>query len=84
LSAAAGVDGDELKTSPETRPQIPIKPRIPSKPQELPSPPTSRPTPAPRKASESTASTPPMPRPRSSLQQDSLAEQGGGSSLVNG
>ncbi|KAB0393827.1 hypothetical protein E2I00_000706 [Balaenoptera physalus] len=36
-----------------------------------------------RKASESTALTLPTPWPRSSLQQENLVEQGGGSGLVN-
>lgn len=82
--ATAGAEADVPKASPEGRPQVPAKPRVPGRPQELASPPASRPTPAPRKASESTAPTPPTPRPRSSLQQENLVEQGGGSSLVNG
>nr|XP_020752145.1 MICAL-like protein 1 isoform X1 [Odocoileus virginianus texanus] len=81
--ATAGAEVDVPKASPEGRPQVPAKPRVPGRPQELASPPASRPTPAPRKASESTAPTPPTPRPRSSLQQENL-EQGGGSVLVNG
>uniref|UniRef100_A0A673UZQ5 MICAL-like protein 1 n=1 Tax=Suricata suricatta TaxID=37032 RepID=A0A673UZQ5_SURSU len=68
----------------EPRPQIPSKPPVPSKPRERGSSPAGRPTPAPRKASESSAPTPPTPRPRSSLQQDTLGEQGGASGLVNG
>ncbi|KAB0349681.1 hypothetical protein FD754_014538 [Muntiacus muntjak] len=84
LKATAGAEADVPKASPEGRPQIPAKPRVPSRPQELASPPASRPTPAPRKASESTAPTPPTPRPRSSLQQENLVEQGGSSGLVNG
>ncbi|XP_036720800.1 MICAL-like protein 1 isoform X1 [Balaenoptera musculus] len=83
-NAAAGAEVDVPKASPEGRPQIPSKPRVPGKPQELASPPGSRPTPAPRKASESTALMLPTPRPRSSLQQENLVEQGGGSGLVNG
>uniref|UniRef100_G1RY79 MICAL like 1 n=1 Tax=Nomascus leucogenys TaxID=61853 RepID=G1RY79_NOMLE len=83
-SAPAGPEADGPKASPEARPQIPTKPRVPGKPQELASPPAGRPTPAPRKASESTAPAPPMPRPRSSLQQENLVEQAGSSSLVNG
>ncbi|XP_006071432.3 MICAL-like protein 1 isoform X4 [Bubalus bubalis] len=82
--ATAGAEADVTKASPEGRPQVPTKPRVPGRPQELASPPASRPTPAPRKASESTALTPPTPRPRSSLQQENLVEQGGGSGLVNG
>lgn len=82
--ATAGAKVDVPKASPEGRPQVPTKPRVPGRPQELASPPASRPTPAPRKASESTAPTPPTPRPRSSLQQENLVEQGGGSGLVNG
>lgn len=82
--ATVGAEADVPKASPEGRPQVPAKPRVPSRPQELASPPASRPTPAPRKASESTAPTPPTPRPRSSLQQENLVEQGGSSSLVNG
>lgn len=83
-SAAAGAEVDAPQASPEVRPQIPTKPRVPGKPQELASPPAGRPTPAPRKASESTALTPPTPRPRSSLQPENLVEQGGSSGLVNG
>lgn len=72
-SAAAGA---------EARPQIPTKPCVPDRPQDLASPQAGRPMPAPRKALESTAQTPPTPRPRSSLQPENL-EPGGGS-LVNG
>lgn len=82
-SAAAAAETDMPTASPETRPQVPTKPRVPGKPQELASPPASRPTPTPRKASESTALTAPTPRPRSSLQPENL-EQGGSSGLVNG
>ncbi|XP_065799796.1 MICAL-like protein 1 isoform X2 [Muntiacus reevesi] len=84
LKVTAGAEADVPKASPEGRPQVPAKPRVPSRPQELASPPASRPTPAPRKASESTTPTPPTPRPRSSLQQENLVEQGGSSGLVNG
>ncbi|XP_059258015.1 MICAL-like protein 1 [Mustela nigripes] len=84
-SAPAGAEADVPKASPEARPQIPTKPRLPSKAQELrSSSPAGRPTPAPRKAPESPALTPPTPRPRSSLQHENLAEQGGSSGLVNG
>nr|XP_054325452.1 MICAL-like protein 1 isoform X2 [Pongo pygmaeus] len=83
-SAPAGAEADGPKASPEARPQIPTKPRVPGKPQELASPAVGRPTPAPRKASESTAPAPPTPLPRSSLQQENLVEQAGSSSLVNG
>ncbi|XP_011893610.1 PREDICTED: LOW QUALITY PROTEIN: MICAL-like protein 1 [Cercocebus atys] len=83
-SASAGAEADGPKASPEARPQIPTKPRVPGKPQELASTPAGRPTPAPRKASESIAPAPPTPRPRSSLQQENLVEQAGSSSLVNG
>ncbi|XP_012597295.2 MICAL-like protein 1 [Microcebus murinus] len=83
-SVAAGAEADGPKASPKARPQIPTKPRVPGKDPELASPPASRPTPAPRKAPESTAPTPPTPRPRSSLQQDNSVEQPAGSSLVNG
>lgn len=83
-SAATGAAMDTPKAGPETRPQIPTKPRTLGKPQEQASPLAGRPTPAPRKASESTAPTPPTPRPRSSLQPENLAEQGGSSGLVNG
>uniref|UniRef100_A0A8D1TMU7 MICAL-like protein 1 n=1 Tax=Sus scrofa TaxID=9823 RepID=A0A8D1TMU7_PIG len=83
-AGAAEAEADMPKASPEARPQIPTKPRVPGKPQELASPPASRPTPAPRRASESTAPTPPTPRPRSSLQHENLAEPGGSSVLVNG
>ncbi|XP_054438338.1 MICAL-like protein 1 [Pteronotus mesoamericanus] len=67
----------------EARPQVPTKPCVPDRPQDLASPQASRPMPAPRKALESTAQTPPTPRPRSSLQPENL-EQGAGGSLVNG
>ncbi|KAM9229556.1 MICAL-like protein 1 isoform 3-T3 [Dugong dugon] len=77
-------EADGPKASPEARPHIPTKPRLPSKPQELASPLAGRPTPAPRKASESVALTPPTPRPRSSLQHENLVEQGGSGGLVNG
>ncbi|XP_053439974.1 MICAL-like protein 1 [Nycticebus coucang] len=83
-SVAAGAEEDGPKGSPEARPQIPTKPQVPGKPPELASPPAGRPTPAPRKAIESTAPTPPTPRPRSSLQQENLGEQAGSSGLVNG
>ncbi|KAM5288402.1 MICAL-like protein 1 isoform 2-T2 [Ctenodactylus gundi] len=83
-SVAARPTAEGLKASSEVRPHVPTKPRVPDRPQELGSPPPSRPTPAPRKASEGTASTPPTPRPRSSLQQDSLVEQGGSGGLMNG
>lgn len=82
--AAAGAEVDVPKASPEARPQIPAKPQVPDKPLELASPPASCPTPAPRKVSESTALTPPTPRPRSSLQPENSMEQGGSSGLVNG
>ncbi|XP_015447102.1 MICAL-like protein 1 isoform X1 [Pteropus alecto] len=82
--AAAGAEVDVPKASPEARPQIPAKPQVPDKPPELASPPASCPTPAPRKVSESTALTPPTPRPRSSLQPENSMEQGGSSGLVNG
>ncbi|XP_004634661.1 MICAL-like protein 1 [Octodon degus] len=68
----------------EARPHVPTKPPLPGKPQELSSPISGRPTPAPRKASDGMALTPPTPRPRCSLQQDSTAEQGGSGGLVNG
>ncbi|KAM4881263.1 MICAL-like protein 1 [Thomomys bottae] len=82
--AAAQAGTDAPKVSAEARPQVPAKPPIPGKSQELASPPAVRPTPAPRKAPESTASTPPTPRPRSSLQQDGSVEQSGSGVLVNG
>lgn len=82
--AAAGAEVDVPKASPEARPQIPAKPQVPDEPQELASPPAGCPTPAPRKVSESTALTPPTPRPRSSLQPENAMEQGGSSGLVNG
>ncbi|OBS69424.1 hypothetical protein A6R68_02042 [Neotoma lepida] len=83
-SVAAVAEADGLQASSEVQPQTLNKPPLPSKPQELASPPAGRPTPAPRKASESSALTPPTPRPRSSLQQDGLVEQGVSSGLVNG
>ncbi|XP_074127775.1 MICAL-like protein 1 isoform X2 [Sminthopsis crassicaudata] len=66
----------------EPPPQTLSKPPLPSKPQELGSPPAARPTPAPRKVSDSAASPQPVPRPRSSVQGESPGEQGG--CLVNG
>ncbi|XP_077024900.1 MICAL-like protein 1 isoform X2 [Tamandua tetradactyla] len=81
---AAGIEAAGPKASPEARPQITTKPRVPSKPQELASPPPGRPTPAPRKVSEGSAPTAPTPRPRSSLQQEGLTEPGGSGGLVNG
>lgn len=84
LSVSAVAEADGFQASSEVQPQTPNKPLLPSKPQELASPPAGRPTPAPRKASESSALTPPTPRPRSSLQQDGLVEQGTSSGLVNG
>ncbi|KAL1767201.1 MICAL 1 [Sigmodon hispidus] len=83
-SVAVVAEADGLQASSEVQTQTQNKPPLPSKPQELASPPVGRPTPAPRKASESPALTPPIPRPRSSLQQDSLVEQGTSSGLVNG
>ncbi|XP_036064032.1 MICAL-like protein 1 [Onychomys torridus] len=83
-SVPAVAEADGLQASSEVQPQTLHKPPLPSKPQELASPPVGRPTPAPRKASESSALTPPTPRPRSSLQQDGLVEQGVSSGLVNG
>uniref|UniRef100_A0A8C6R3K1 MICAL-like protein 1 n=1 Tax=Nannospalax galili TaxID=1026970 RepID=A0A8C6R3K1_NANGA len=83
-STAATAEADGPQASPEAQLQILTKPPLPTKPQELASPPVGRPTPAPRRASESSVLTPPTPRPRSSLQQDSLVEQGSGSGLVNG
>lgn len=83
-AAAAAAEGDGLQASSEVPPQTQSKPPLPSKPQELASPPVGRPTPAPRKASESSALTPPTPRPRSSLQQDGLVEQSVSTGLVNG
>lgn len=84
---AKDVEGGSLSPSvasgAEARPQIPTKPCVPDKPQDLASPQAGRPMPAPRKAFESPALTPPTPRPRSSLQSENLVEQGG-SSLVNG
>lgn len=74
-----------VATGAESRPQIPTKPCVPDRPQELASPQAGRPMPAPRKALESTAQaplTPPTPRPRSSLQPENL--EPGGSGLVNG
>lgn len=85
--AAKDVEGGSLGPSvaagAEARPQIPTKPCVPDKPQDLASPQAGRPMPAPRKAFESPTLTPPTPRPRSSLQPENLVEQGG-SSLVNG
>uniref|UniRef100_A0A8C5NVY6 Microtubule associated monooxygenase, calponin and LIM domain containing -like 1 n=1 Tax=Jaculus jaculus TaxID=51337 RepID=A0A8C5NVY6_JACJA len=83
-SVASGAEAERSQAGPEARPQIPSKPVVPGKPQELAGPAGGRPTPAPRKASESSAVTPPTPRPRSSLQQDGSLEQGTGSGLVNG
>ncbi|KAM7115100.1 MICAL-like protein 1 isoform 2-T2 [Molossus nigricans] len=86
-AAAKDVEGGSLSPSvaagTEAEPQIPPKPCVPDKPQDLASPQAGRPMPAPRKAFESPALTPPTPRPRSSLQPETLAEQGS-SSLVNG
>lgn len=84
LSVAAVAEADRLQASSEVQFHTPTKPPLPSKPQELASPPGGRPTPAPRKASESSALTPPTPRPRSSLQQDGTVEQSVSSGLVNG
>lgn len=81
---AVAAEADGLQASSEVQPHILTKPPLPSKPQELASPPVSRPTPAPRKASESSALTPPTPRPRSSLQQDGMVEQSVSGDLVNG
>ncbi|XP_072512152.1 MICAL-like protein 1 isoform X2 [Notamacropus eugenii] len=78
-------DREEPKPSSKPLPQTVSKPPLPSKPQELASPPAIRPTPAPRKVSEtsaSSASPQPVPRPRSSVQGESPGEQGG--CLVNG
>lgn len=83
-SVAGVAEADGLQASSEVQPQILNKPPLPSKPQEVASPPVGRPTPAPRKASENSALTPPTPRPRSSLQQDGLVDQGVSSGLVNG
>ncbi|XP_036862877.2 MICAL-like protein 1 isoform X1 [Manis javanica] len=83
-SVTTGPEVDIPKASPEARPQVPTKPQVPGKLQELGSSPAGRPTPAPRKASENTALTPPTPRPRSSLQHENSGEHGGSSSLVNG
>lgn len=83
-TAPAGAEAEGSQASPEARPQITTKPRLPNKPQELGGSPAGRPTPAPRRAPESPAPTPPTPRPRSSLQHENLAEQGGSSGLVNG
>ncbi|KAM6215035.1 MICAL-like protein 1 isoform 2-T2 [Rhynchocyon petersi] len=69
---------------PKVQPQIPTKPCIPNKPQELASPPAGRPTPAPRKSSEGAAMMPPTPRPRSSLQHEQPVEPAGSGGLVNG
>ena len=41
--ATAGAEADVPKASPEGRPQVPTKPRVPGRPQELASPPASRP-----------------------------------------
>ncbi|KAK7804260.1 hypothetical protein U0070_019384 [Myodes glareolus] len=82
-SVAAVSKADGFQASSEVQPQT-LNKLLPSKPQGLASPPVGRPTPAPRKASESSALTPPTPRPRSSLQQDGLVEQGISSGLVNG
>lgn len=84
LSVAAVAEADRLQASSEVQFHTPTKPPLPSKPQELASPPGGRLTPAPRKASESSALTPPTPRPRSSLQQDGTVEQSVSSGLVNG
>lgn len=84
VAAVAAAEGDGLQASSEVPPQTQSKPPLPSKPQELASPPVGRPTPAPRKASESSALTPPTPRPRSSLQQDGLVEPSVNTGLVNG
>lgn len=84
LSVAAVAEADGLQASSEVQPHTLSKPPLPSKPQELASPPVGRPTPAPRKASENSALTPPTPRPRSSLQQDGMVEQSVSSGLVNG
>ncbi|XP_007939943.1 MICAL-like protein 1, partial [Orycteropus afer afer] len=81
---AATAEASGPKDGPEARPQIPTKPRLPSKPQELASPPAGRPTPAPRKTSESVVMTPPTPRPRPSLQHENPVEQGGSGGLMNG
>ncbi|CAH6791158.1 Micall1 [Phodopus roborovskii] len=83
-SVAVVAEADGLQASSEVQPQTLNKPPLPSKPQELASPPVGRPTPAPRKASEISALMPPTPRPRSSLQQDGLVEQGISSGLMNG
>ncbi|MEJ1271524.1 eukaryotic translation initiation factor 3 subunit L [Cricetulus griseus] len=82
-SVAEVAKADGLQPSSEVQPQTLNKPPLPSKPQEVASPPVGRPTPAPRKASENSALTPPTPRPRSSLQQDGLVEQGVSTGLVN-
>lgn len=84
LSVAAVAEAVGLQASSEVQLHTLTKPPLPSKPQELASPPVGRPTPAPRKASESLALTPPTPRPRSSLQQDGTVEQNVSSGLVNG
>ncbi|KAL6039483.1 hypothetical protein STEG23_034299 [Scotinomys teguina] len=83
-SVTAVAEADGLQASSEVQLQILNKPPLPSKPQELASHPVGRPTPAPRKASESSVLTPPTPRPRSSLQQDGLVEQSVSTGLVNG
>ncbi|XP_068938219.1 MICAL-like protein 1 isoform X2 [Petaurus breviceps papuanus] len=90
VAASVGEDGEDSavprrETSSEPPSQTLSKPPLPSKPQELASPPATRPTPAPRRASEmsaSPASPQPVPRPRSSVQGESPGEQG--SCLVNG
>lgn len=82
--AVAAAEADGLQASSEVQPHTLTKPPLPSKPQELASPPVGRPTPAPRKASESSALTPPTPRPRSSLQQDGMVEQNVSGDLING
>ncbi|XP_066214466.1 MICAL-like protein 1 [Saccopteryx leptura] len=85
---AKDVEGGGLSPSAaaraEARPQIPTKPEVLDKSQDLASSQAGRPMPAPRKALESTALTPPTPRPRSSLQPENLVEQGSSSNLVNG
>ena len=40
--ATAGAEADVPKASPEGRPQVPTKPRVPGRPQELASPPARR------------------------------------------
>ncbi|KAM5334706.1 MICAL-like protein 1 isoform 2-T2 [Glossophaga mutica] len=75
--------GPSVAAGAEARPQVPTKPCVPDRPQDLASPQAGRPMPAPRKALESTAQTPPTPRPRSSLQPENVEPSGGGG-LVNG